>query len=86
MNSDLAGKRLELLREVFPALRRLAVMANAGVPDAMVELGQVQAIAKTIGLEAIPLEFRRSEDVSLAFESIKGANALYVCGDYRKWS
>jgi putative ABC transport system substrate-binding protein len=81
MNSDLAGKRLELLREVFPALRRLAVMANAGVPDAMVELGEVQAIAKTIGLEAMPLEIRRAEDVSPAFESIKGANALYVCGD-----
>src|SRR5262249_6301399 len=41
---DLAGKRLELLREVIPGLRRLAIMVNGGNPAAMQDLPEVQAI------------------------------------------
>ena len=36
--TDLAGKRLELLREVVPGLRRLAIMANVGYPAAVLEM------------------------------------------------
>src|SRR2546428_4568479 len=36
---DLAGKRLELLREVIPGLRRLAIFANVGSPVAVLEIG-----------------------------------------------
>ena len=49
--TDLAGKRLELLREVVPSLRRLAIMANVGNPAAVLEMGEVQAAARTLGLE-----------------------------------
>ena len=49
--TDLAGKRLELLREVVPSLRRLAIMANVGNPEAVLEMGEVQAAARTLGLE-----------------------------------
>ena len=49
--TDLAGKRLELLREVVPGLRRLAIMANVGYPAAVLEMGEVQATARTLGLE-----------------------------------
>ena len=49
--TDLAGKRLELLREVVPGLRRLAIMANVGNPAAVLEMGEVQAAARTLGLE-----------------------------------
>ena len=38
--ADLAGKRLDLLREVFPDLRRLAIMANAGNPAALLEMAR----------------------------------------------
>ena len=38
MTAEVAGKRLELLREVMPRLRRLAVIVNAGFPDAMLEM------------------------------------------------
>src|SRR5262249_15393005 len=48
---DLAGKRLELLREIVPSLRRLAIMANAGYPAAVLEMAEVQATARTLGLE-----------------------------------
>jgi putative ABC transport system substrate-binding protein len=76
---DLAGKRLELLREVLPGLRRLAFMANVGTPIAVMEIGEVKAAARTLGLEVDTLEIRRAEDIASAFEALKGgAGALYV--------
>jgi putative ABC transport system substrate-binding protein len=80
--TDTAGKRLELLREVIPALRRLAIMANVGNPGTMLEMGEVQAVARALGLEAARLELQRADDITPAFEALKGrANALYVCSD-----
>jgi putative tryptophan/tyrosine transport system substrate-binding protein len=80
--TDLAGKRLELLREALPTLRRLAIMANAGYPAAVLEMRETQAAAHTLGLEVAALEIRRAEDISPAFETLKGgADALYVVFD-----
>ncbi len=80
--ADLAGKRLELLREVVAGLRRLAVMGNVGNPFTVLELGEVRAAARTLGLEVIALEIRRAQDIAPAFEALKGRNqALYVCTD-----
>jgi putative ABC transport system substrate-binding protein len=82
MSSELVGKRIELLREVVPSLRRLAVMANMGFPDSVVEMGEVRAIAKTMGLELAIMEIRRAEDITSAFEALKSrADAFYVCAD-----
>ncbi len=79
---DLAGKRLELLREVVPGLRRLAIMGNVGNPVSVLELDEVQAAASTLGLEVDTLEIRRAEDIMPALEALKGrADALYVCID-----
>ena len=44
-SADLAGKRLALLREVVPGLRRLAIMANVDYPAAVQEIDQIQAAA-----------------------------------------
>jgi len=80
--SDLGGKRLELLREVFATLRRLAIMANVGSPIAMLDMREVQAAARTLGLEVATFEIRRAEDIAPAFEALHGrADALYVCSD-----
>src|SRR6266851_703337 len=68
--SDLAGKRIELLREVFPDLRRLAVFAISG--GNVLELAEVQAAAQALGLEVIIQEIGRPEDIAPAFEAIKG--------------
>jgi putative tryptophan/tyrosine transport system substrate-binding protein len=76
------GKRLELLREVLPGLRRLAILANVGDPNTVREMGEVEAAARTLGFEVAKLEIRRAEDIAPAFEALKGgADALYVCGD-----
>jgi ABC-type uncharacterized transport system substrate-binding protein len=79
-SSDLAGKRLELLREVVRGLSRLALLGNVGNPVVTLEIGQIQAAARTLGLEVITLEVRRGEDIVPAFEALNGrADALYVC-------
>src|SRR5262245_58192256 len=51
--TDLAGKRLELLREVVPGLRRLAIMANAVASPAVLEMAEVQTAARALGLEVV---------------------------------
>jgi ABC-type uncharacterized transport system substrate-binding protein len=80
--TDLAGKRLELLREVVPSLRRLAILANVGNSAVVPEVREVQAGAGTLGLDVATSEIRRAEDIAPAFEALKGrAEALYVCGD-----
>jgi ABC-type uncharacterized transport system substrate-binding protein len=77
--SDAAGKRLELLREVVPSLRRLAIMTNVGNPQAVLEMGEVQAAAHKLGIEVAPLEIRRAEDIAPAFATIKAqTDAIYI--------
>ncbi len=81
-SAELAGKRLELLREVVPALRRLAVLVNVGYPAAVLERREIQSAARTYGVEVAILEIRRSEDIAPAFDAIKGrADALHVVSE-----
>ena len=81
-NPDLAGKRVELLREVVPGLRRLAIMANVELPSAASEMREVQTAARTLDLDATTFPIRRAEDIAPAFEALKGsADALYIVGD-----
>jgi putative ABC transport system substrate-binding protein len=80
--TDLAGKRLELLREAVSHLGRLAIMANAGYRAATLEMAEVEATARKLGLEVATLPIRRAEDIAPAVAALKGrADALYVCGD-----
>ncbi len=77
--TDIASKQLELLREVVPRLRRLAIVVDFNYPQAVLELDEVQAAARTLGIEVAPLVIRRAEDIAPAFEALKAqADALYV--------
>src|SRR5215471_16361278 len=78
---DLAGKRLELLREVVQGLRRLAILVNVDYAGAVLDMREAQASARTLGLEVATFEVRRARDIASAFEALKGADALYVCPD-----
>jgi|SRR5262245_2015429 len=82
-SSELAGKRIELLREVVPGLSRLAIMGNVGNPFTALEMDEAQAAAGKLGLEVVTLEIRRAQDIVPAFETIKGrrSEALYLCID-----
>ena len=80
--TDLAGKRLGLLLEIVPGLRRLGLIANVAAPGAVLEMHAVQATANTLGLEVVSFEIRRIEDIAPAFDKFKGnVDALYVCSD-----
>jgi putative tryptophan/tyrosine transport system substrate-binding protein len=53
-----------------------------GVPDTAAEMREVQAIARTLGLDVATLEIRRADDIAPAFEAVKpGTEALFVVGD-----
>jgi putative ABC transport system substrate-binding protein len=67
---DLVGKRLALLREVIPDLRRLAIMANVEYPFAALEMAEAQTAARALGLDAATFEIRRAEDIAPAFEAL----------------
>jgi putative ABC transport system substrate-binding protein len=80
--ADAAGKRPQLLLEVVPNLRRLAIMVNLDNRGAVLEEMEVEAAARTLGLEVIPLEIRRPADIAPAFDSLQGrAQALYVVNE-----
>jgi putative tryptophan/tyrosine transport system substrate-binding protein len=81
-SNELAGKRIELLREIIPDLKHLAIMGNVGNPFTVLEIREVQAAAHALGLEVTTLEIRRTQDVMPAFEALRGrSQALYVCTD-----
>jgi ABC-type uncharacterized transport system substrate-binding protein len=80
--TDTASKRLEFLRELVPNLRRLAIMANIGAAGALLEKREIEATARTLGLEVTDLEIRQTDDIAAALEALKGhADALYVATD-----
>ena len=83
LSTDLGGKRIELLREVVPGLRRLAILGNVGNPLVVLEMGEVQAAARTLALDVVTSsEIRKAEDIMPALEGFKGrADALFVVLD-----
>jgi len=77
--NDLAGKRIELLREVVPGLRRLAILANAGYSANLLELNRVMTSAKVMSIEAFIEEVGQTDQIAPAIERLKGhTEALYV--------
>jgi putative ABC transport system substrate-binding protein len=80
--SDLVGKRIELLREVIPQFRRMAIMFDAGYSNSVMEADDVKAAARTLGLDFASLEIRRPEDIPPTFEALHAkVDALYVVSD-----
>src|SRR5262249_42109611 len=78
--TDLASKRLEMLREVLPGLRTLAILGDLGSPNSVQEMGEAQAAARTLNLAVVTSQVQRAEDIAPAFDALKGrADALYVC-------
>ena len=79
---DLAGGRLEILHEIVAGLRRLAILANVDFAESVLEMGEVEAAARKLGIEVAKLEIRKAEDIAPAFETLqRQADALYVVVD-----
>jgi putative ABC transport system substrate-binding protein len=78
---ELAGKRLNILRQVVPGLRRFAIMGNR-VSAIALEMDELQTLAPSLGLEAIPVDIKRAQDIAPAIEAVKDrVDALYVATD-----
>jgi len=85
--TDLAGKRLDLLRQLVPGLRRVAIMGNVNNPVIVQELTEYQAAGRLLGLHVTTSEIRRVPDIALAIDALKGAaGALYVSQDLLTFS
>jgi putative ABC transport system substrate-binding protein len=81
-SADLAGKRLQLLRELIPTLRRVAIIANVANSDGALETHDVEAASRVLGLEVTNLPVRKTEDIEPALGSLGGlVDALYVVAD-----
>ena len=78
--AEVAGKRLDMLREVVPGVRKLAVLTEVFDPAAMLERAEAEMAARKLGLEIITLDIHRpDEDIAPALEALRGrADALYV--------
>jgi len=79
---DVAGKRFEILREVVPGLRRIAVMGNNGNVSIAREMNEIQAFARSQGVDASVAEIRHARDIAPAIVGLKDrTDALYVAAD-----
>jgi putative ABC transport system substrate-binding protein len=68
--NELAGKRLELLKEAVPKLARVAVLHDPALPPNILELKEVQAAASALGLTIQPWEIRRADDFDRVFTAM----------------
>jgi putative ABC transport system substrate-binding protein len=82
LQTDLGGRRLELLRQVVPGLKQVAVLGNFDSSLIRLEMEGVQAGATKLGIEARRLDVRKAEDIVPSIQGLKGsADALYICSD-----
>ena len=81
-SAEIAGKRVALLGEIVPNLRRLAILANTSSPIGVMETSEAQLAAQTVGVDTVALAIRRAEEIAPAIEGIKGrADALYIASE-----
>jgi len=80
---QLAGKRLELLKEAFPHLSRVGHLAAAqNCPPCAADLTAVEAVARLVGVRIHPLHVQSPEELEQAFQTARDvrAEALIVVG------
>jgi putative ABC transport system substrate-binding protein len=83
IHSELAGKRVEMLKELVPSLARVAVLYNPSDPNKRLEFGQVKDAGQRLGISARDFEVVNAEGIDQAFVAIAAerAQALLVLVD-----
>lgn len=71
--SDLAGKRLELLKQTIPSLSRLAILWDSRSPGGSSHIRESEAVATALKLSLHRLEIRTPEDLDSAFQTLRKA-------------
>ncbi len=83
---ELAGKRLELLKETVPKISRAAILKwKPAGPDYAAEMNEIEMAARALGVRVQPVEVRGAEDLANAFAAMSktGANAFMGLTDTR---
>jgi putative ABC transport system substrate-binding protein len=83
ISSEMAGKRLELLREVVPKLSHVAVLWNAASPIQVIDERETRAAAQALGMKMLSLGVRSREEIEDALTTIvrEQPGALLVLAD-----
>jgi putative tryptophan/tyrosine transport system substrate-binding protein len=83
IHSELAGKRVELMRELLPELKKTAVFFNPVDPNKKLEFNQIAAASARFGMEVREFEVRTAEEIQPTFDGMKdwGAQAVIVLVD-----
>jgi len=89
MAPDLAGKRLELLKELVPSISHVAVLWNAANPYSALVFRETASAAQALRMEIQSLEVRSPADFGGALDTAKRQDALFTVEDpltvtYRK--
>jgi putative ABC transport system substrate-binding protein len=81
---ELDMKRMELLRQIVPALSRVAALYNADDSGSSVHLKYTQEAGRTLGVRVVPLEVRTAADYDTVFTPIARdpVGALLMINDY----
>ena len=78
MSADLAGKRLELLREILPKLSHMAVLGQSANAGNGIQLRETERAAATLGVQLQYLDILSVNDVEIAFREASKARAEAV--------
>jgi putative ABC transport system substrate-binding protein len=81
MQGDIAAKRLELIRELFPSLSRIALLVRATSPANAQYVKETETAAQTFGLQMQLLTVRDAADLEGTFGAAKGASAVFIADD-----
>ena len=80
--TDLASKRVELLRDIVPGLKAIEILGNVDNHEIVLEMAEVAAAAQKAGLDVVRLEIRQAKEIEAALKTNEGrVQALYVCTD-----
>ena len=67
---ELNGKRLEILKEAFPKLSRVALLLSPNFPGSTLDLKETESAARALGLRMQPLEVRDDSDIDRSFKAM----------------
>jgi len=83
LNRELSGKRLEVIREAVPGLKRIGALFNGSNPAMPPQFNEVRAAAQSLGLQAVPLDVSFPNGIEAAFveASKAGIGAVMILSD-----